>query len=255
MGLEPATNAIGASPCFEKDDNAKSNFLLKIQQTSNDTYFRVHDINTSLVDAENTNLENEIKYSFSKPDMYFDINASIFEDLRVKNNSDRYEYILPNIIYGKTFFSEKFGALDLKSNAFYSNYDTNKHKTFLTNDVIWTPSNHWKTVETDDPIGDLGDRLEQRRPMTSYDLPKFWGGAVGYFGYDTVRLIEDLPNQPQDDLGLPDGLFAFMDVVLVVDNVTGSARAIASVEVDEDVDVKELKRRYVVAEEKIEDLN
>jgi len=119
---------------------------------------------------------------------------------------------------------------------------------------IWTPSNHWKTVETDDPIGDLGDRLEQRRPMTSYDLPKFWGGAVGYFGYDTVRLIEDLPNQPQDDLGLPDGLFAFMDVVLVVDNVTGSARAIASVEVDEDVDVKELKRRYVVAEEKIEDL-
>ncbi len=127
---------------FESSENSKSSLLLKTQQTSNDTYFRVHDINTSLVSAENTNLENEIKYSFSKPNMYFDINASIFEDLRVKNNSDKYEYILPNIIYGKTFFSEKFGALDFKSNAFYSNYDTNKHKTFLTNDVIWTPSNH-----------------------------------------------------------------------------------------------------------------
>ncbi len=127
---------------FESGNNSKNSLMIKTQQTSNDTYFRAHDINTNLVSAENTNLENEIKYSFSKPDMYFDINATIFEDLRVKSNSDRYEYILPNIIYGKTFFSEKFGALDLKSNAFYSNYNTNKHKTFLTNDVIWTPSNH-----------------------------------------------------------------------------------------------------------------
>ena len=72
--------------------------------------------------------------------MYFDINASIFEDLRVKKGSDRYEYILPNIMYGKTFFSEKFGNFDFKSNALYSNYETNKHKTFLTNDIIWSPS-------------------------------------------------------------------------------------------------------------------
>ena len=127
---------------FEKDDNAKSNFLLKIQQTSNDTYFRVHDINTSLVDAENTNLENEIKYSFNKADSYFNISASLFENLREKKNSDRYEYIFPNILYGKTFFSQGFGSLDFKTNTFYNNYDTNKHKTFLTNDIIWTPLNN-----------------------------------------------------------------------------------------------------------------
>ena len=30
----------------------------------NDTYFKKHDINTALVNSENTNLENEIKYSF-----------------------------------------------------------------------------------------------------------------------------------------------------------------------------------------------
>ena len=60
----------------------------------------------------------------------------------IKKNSDKYEYILPNILYGKTFFSENFGALDLKTNAFYSNYNTNKHKTFLTNDIIWSPLNY-----------------------------------------------------------------------------------------------------------------
>jgi len=43
-------------------------------------------------------------------------------------------------MYGKTFFTEKFGTVDFTTNAFYNNYDTNKHKTFLTNDVLWSPS-------------------------------------------------------------------------------------------------------------------
>ena len=126
---------------FNQDDSYSSNLLLKVQRTSNDTYFRVHDINTALVNSEKTNLESELKYSFNKSDMYIDINASVFENLRGGESSDRYEYILPNIIYGKTFFSEKFGTVDFKSNALYSNYETNKHKTFLTNDIIWSPSN------------------------------------------------------------------------------------------------------------------
>ena len=124
---------------LSQDESYSSDLLVKIQKTSNDTYFRIHDINTALVDSENTTLENEIKYSFSKSDMYMNINASVFENLRVKEESDRYEYILPNVMYGKTFFSEKFGTLDFKSNALYNNYETNKHKTFLTNDLIWSP--------------------------------------------------------------------------------------------------------------------
>ena len=74
---------------------------------------------------------------------------------------------------------------------------------------------------------------------------------MGYFGYDVVRMIEELPNQPEDDLNLPDGLFAFMDVVLAVDNMAGSAMAIASVEVDMELDEEELRYRYDAAVEKI----
>ena len=33
----------------------ESNLSFKVQRTSNDTYFRVHNINTALVDSENTN--------------------------------------------------------------------------------------------------------------------------------------------------------------------------------------------------------
>jgi len=119
-----------------------SNLSIKLQRTSNDTYFRAHDINTALVNSERTDLESEIEYNFSKEDTYLDIKTSVYEDLRVKKKSDRYEFILPNVMYGKTFFTEKLGAINLQSSAFYNNYETNKHETFLTNDVIWSPSSY-----------------------------------------------------------------------------------------------------------------
>jgi len=124
---------------FNKDDSYQSNLYTKLQRTSNNTYFRIHDINTSLVNSENTDLENQIKYSFSKNNTYWNISTNVYEDLR-KKNSDKYEYILPNIVFGKSFFTEKFGSFNIQSNAFYSSYDTNKQKTFLTNDVMWQPS-------------------------------------------------------------------------------------------------------------------
>ena len=124
---------------FNQDETYQSNLQLKIQRTSNDTYFKKHDINTALVNPENTNLQDEIKYSFSNDNMFFNISASAYEDLNIDKKSDKYEYILPNIMYGKTFFTEKFGTLNFTSNAIYSKFETNKNKTFLTNDIIWSP--------------------------------------------------------------------------------------------------------------------
>ena len=121
---------------LNQDESYESNLSFKFQRASNDTYFRKHNINTALVNSENTDLKNEIKYNFSKNDMYLNIKGSIYEDLRVKTN-ERYEYILPNIMFGKTFFTEKFGSVDLKSNALHNSYKINRHKTSLTNDVIW----------------------------------------------------------------------------------------------------------------------
>ena len=127
---------------FNQDESYQSNLHLKIQRTSNDTYFKKHDINTALVNSENTNLENEIKYSFSNDDTFFDLTTTVYEDLSVEKKSDKYEYILPNIMYGKTFFTEKLGTLNFTSNALYNKFDTNKNKTFLTNDIIWSPSSY-----------------------------------------------------------------------------------------------------------------
>jgi anthranilate synthase component 1 len=51
------------------------------------------------------------------------------------------------------------------------------------------------------------------------ELPRLTGGAVGFSAYDTVRKIESLANQPEDDLHLPDAVWAFYDEIFAFDHV------------------------------------
>jgi anthranilate synthase component 1 len=83
-----------------------------------------------------------------------------------------------------------------------------------------------------DPLADLDARLRAHAPAQVEGLPRFWGGAVGFFSYDVVRWVERLPDAPPDDLGVPDGLFVFTDLVLAIDNLKGRAMAIAAIPVE-----------------------
>ncbi|MGD8320533.1 MAG: anthranilate synthase component I [Gemmatimonadota bacterium] len=118
----------------------------------------------------------------------------------------------------------------------------------------WTPEDGWTAVETKEPLADLDARLRARTPAEVPGLPRFWGGAVGYFGYDVVRHIERLPHAPPDDLRLPDGLFVFTDVVLAIDNLLGRAMAISAVPVEEGLSEEALRARYDGAAERTEAL-
>lgn len=55
-------------------------------------------------------------------------------------------------------------------------------------------------------------------------LPRFTGGLVGYFGYDTVRYVEPrlAHSCPPDELGVPDILLMVSDEVVVFDNLAGT---------------------------------
>ena len=77
---------------LSKNKSYESNLFFKLQKTSNDTYFKIHDINTTLVDSENVNLVNKVNYNFSKDDIYLNISGAMHEDLSKKSNA-KYEYI------------------------------------------------------------------------------------------------------------------------------------------------------------------
>ena len=59
-------------------------------------------------------------------------------------------------------------------------------------------------------------------------LPRFFGGAVGWLGYDIVRSFERLPSTKPDELGLPELCFAITDTVVVFDNLRGTIKVVAA---------------------------
>jgi para-aminobenzoate synthetase component 1 len=76
------------------------------------------------------------------------------------------------------------------------------------------------TTHEGDPFGAFSAMLRASHIPRPEGLPPFFGGAVGYFGYDLVRRFESLPDLAADDLGLPDLLFAFVDLVAALDHQT-----------------------------------
>jgi len=121
--------------------------------------------------------------------------------------------------------------------------------------ATWSPATGWSDpVHHADPLADLDRILRDRAIAHVPGLPRFVGGAVGYLGYDVIRYIERLPSPPDDDLGLPEALLLFTDIVLAIDNVFGRARAIATVNVDGAGSGAELRRRYDEAAARIDDV-
>jgi anthranilate synthase component I len=51
------------------------------------------------------------------------------------------------------------------------------------------------------------------------ELPPMAAGIFGYMGYDTVRLIEHLPEQKLDSLGLPDSILVRPTLIVIFDSV------------------------------------
>src|SRR6202048_211795 len=73
--------------------------------------------------------------------------------------------------------------------------------------------------EERDPITFLRARMEKFHPVRLPGLPPLVAGAIGYFSYDMVRLIERLPKRLRDDIGLFDAVLMFYHGVIAFDHV------------------------------------
>jgi anthranilate synthase component I len=73
--------------------------------------------------------------------------------------------------------------------------------------------------EERDPISFLREHMAKFRPVRVPGLPLLVAGAIGYFSYDMVRLIERLPKRLRDDIGLYDAMLMFYRGVIAFDHV------------------------------------
>ena len=84
------------------------------------------------------------------------------------------------------------------------------------------------------PVEELKKVMDSYRSPFVPGLPRFNGGAVGYFGYDLARHYENLPCVPKDDLRLPDSYFMFMDEIVAFDHLKQKIHIIVNMETEGD---------------------
>ncbi len=85
----------------------------------------------------------------------------------------------------------------------------------LENDIVV------QTIQTDDPLKIIEDYKNNFAVRNTENLPRFCGGLVGYFSFDTVRFTEKKLGfiNHKDNLETPDILLLFVDNFVVFDNL------------------------------------
>lgn len=93
-----------------------------------------------------------------------------------------------------------------------------------------------RVPDSGDPWKALGLLLQERKARSAPELPAFWGGYVGWIGFDAVRWLEPTVGKPPaDDLGLPAAEFVEPDVLVAFDHVKHRMLLIRAVEAGPDL--------------------
>jgi anthranilate synthase component 1 len=82
-----------------------------------------------------------------------------------------------------------------------------------------------------DPLEVIKGVLSEYKPVPDPALPRFFGGAVGFMGYDVVRFFEELPAREKNGLDTPDIFFMITDTLVVFDNVTHRIKVVSNAHV------------------------
>ena len=105
--------------------------------------------------------------------------------------------------------------------------------------------------EAADPLIELQQALAAFRPVTLPELPRFFGGAVGYLGYDMVRHFERLPDGNPKQIGAWDSVFFLCDSLLIFDNMRQTIKVVSNVHLAAGI---EPAAAYAAAQGRIESL-
>ena len=123
-----------------------------------------------------------------------------------------YSYLLESVVGGERFGRYSFIGLPAK-----------KRIRVVGRSITLEDDNGVIEQVEGDPLAYIEQYQAQFRAAPKDGLPRFCGGLVGYFGYETIRYIErklDKADKP-DAIGAPDILLLQSEELAVVDNLSG----------------------------------
>jgi anthranilate synthase component I len=91
-----------------------------------------------------------------------------------------------------------------------------------------------RTFNDVEPLAALREYMSRYNPVPDPGLPMFFGGAVGYIGYDAVAQFEKAPISPHEGLGWPDMIMAITETLIIFDHVNHSMKVVANAFIEGD---------------------
>jgi anthranilate synthase component 1 len=137
----------------------------------------------------------------------------------------------------------------------YSFLGASPHLTFQTRGkkvIVREGGRQREYLMEGDPLHELEKLMSGYKPVPIDGLPLFYGGAVGYLGFEAVTLFEpSVPRAKRDDLHLPDAYFFITDTLLIFDHLERRIKIVANAHI---FDPDNPDRAYDEAVAKIEEL-
>jgi anthranilate synthase component 1 len=132
----------------------------------------------------------------------------------------------------------------------YSFLGCNPYQTITANgNRITVESGSGRAELEGDIFHYLKDQFSGYRIVHPEGLPRFTGGAVGYFGYETIGLIEKIPKHDNLDVDIPEAILMMYDTVFAFDHLGHQIYICVNVFLDQD---SSLEKKYAEAFEQIE---
>ncbi len=113
-------------------------------------------------------------------------------------------------------------------------------------------------IAENDPLEEIKKILRKYRLVHVKGLPRFFGGFVGYMGYDMVRFFEpklkNSADKNADDLRVPDCVFVLADTMVIFDHLNHKIKIVACAFIGEEAKnkQKEINKIYNQTLRKIE---
>lgn len=118
----------------------------------------------------------------------------------------------------------------------------------LTRDVMRITDDRGVVSEQpagDDPLVFLASEVTGVRVYPDSQLPRFFGGAIGYLSYNMVRHFEDVTLRDRGLMDVPDLYFLITDSVIIFDNLKQEIRVVNCVRLDDNLRQNALKLRQL----------
>ncbi len=103
---------------------------INIETTSNNNYLKSYKIKSEITN-NNSLLNSFLKLKANKEDLSFETKFEVYEDLTTDKDSDKYQFLLPGFELSKNFNNN----LNLVTNGYYKNYNTNVFEKVIINDL------------------------------------------------------------------------------------------------------------------------